>query len=279
MEPKTKPRFFTTEGPIREHRNYFVPPLERFDLEEVLHLIEQDKYFVLHAPRQTGKTSCLLALTAYLNRSGEYKALYVNIESAQAWREDVRSGIRSVIHDLAFDAEQLLGDPFLMEHREKILEQSEENALITLLSMWAQNSERPLVLLIDEIDSLVGDTLISILRQLRSGYAKRPNLFPQSIILCGVRDVRDYRIHSAKEKEIITGGSAFNIKAESLRLGGFSRKEVFHLLQQHTEETDQKFEENALELIWELTQGQPWLVNALAYEVTFRMKANRDRSD
>jgi len=85
------------------------------------------------------------------------------------------------------------------------------------------------VLLIDEVDSLIGDTLISLLRQLSSGYANRPALFPQSIILCGVRDVRDYRIHSDTGKAIITGGSAFNIKAESLKLGNFTSLEIEEL--------------------------------------------------
>ena len=57
---------------------------------------------------------------------------------------------------------------------------------------------KPLVLLIDEIDTLVGDTLLSVLRQLRSGYDQRPAAFPHSTILCGVRDVREYRIHTPR---------------------------------------------------------------------------------
>ena len=73
------------------------------------------------------------------------------------------------------------------------------------------------MLLIDEIDALIGDTLITVLRQLRAGYDERPTGSPQSVILCGVRDVRDYRIHSACEKTVITGGSAFIIKAVSMR--------------------------------------------------------------
>lgn len=97
------------------------------------------------------------------------------------------------------------------------------------------------------------------------------------MILCGVRDVRDYRIHSASEKAIITGGGAFNIKAESLRLGDFSRSEVERLYAQHTEETGQIIELDALERIWRLTQGQPWLVNALGYETCFRMPEGEDR--
>ena len=62
----------------------------------------------------------------------------------------------------------------------------------------------------------------------------------------------------------MAGGSAFNIKAESLRLGDFSRDEVRDLLGQHTEETGQPFADGALEAIWTQTRGEPWLVNALA---------------
>jgi len=160
-----------------------------------------------------------------------------------------------------------------------VLKQSGENAALgEVLTLWAEDSSLPLVLLIDEIDALVGDTLISVLRQLRAGYLQRPALFPQSIILCGVRDIRDYRIHSSRDKAIITGGSAFNIKAESLRLEDFSRQEIETLYQQHTETTGQEFEGEALEQIWDLTSGQPWLVNALGYEACFKIKAGRDRS-
>jgi hypothetical protein len=114
-----------------------------------------------------------------------------------------------------------------------------------------------LILLIDEIDTLVGDTLILVLRQLRAGYIKRPVEFLSSIILYGVRDVRDYRIHSERDKAIITGGSAFNIKAKSLRLGNFTEEETRTLLLEHTRETRQVFEEEALTSAWSLTMGQP----------------------
>ncbi|MEE4379882.1 MAG: hypothetical protein V2J55_20530 [Candidatus Competibacteraceae bacterium] len=60
-------RFFNTAGPVKPENHYCLPPLERFDLDDVLMLIDQQKYFVLHAPRQTGKTSSLLALLDYLN--------------------------------------------------------------------------------------------------------------------------------------------------------------------------------------------------------------------
>ena len=132
------------------------------------------------------------------------------------------------------------------------------------------------MLFIDEVDTLVGDTLLSLLRQIRGGYARRPNAFPQSIVLCGVRDVRDYRIHS--DGEIITGGSAFNIKSASLRMVNFSETDMKALYQQHTDETGQRFEEAIFAALWQDTKGQPWLVNALAQQMCWTTKANRDRS-
>ena len=271
-------RFFNTEGPVNCEDHYCLPPLERVDLSGILELIDQKKYFVLHAPRQTGKTSCLLALMDYINHEGRWTCLYMNVEKGQSAREDVARGMRAVVGDLASRSRDFLNDNFPMQHMNAIREQwGEDSVLSELLSQWTAELDKGLVLFIDEADSLIGDTLISLLRQIRAGYDKRPGHFPQSIILCGIRDVRDYRIHSAREKTVITGGSAFNIKAESLRLGDFTREEMEALYQQHTEATEQVFEPEALSLAWDLTQGQPWLVNALGYETTFRIKAGRNR--
>ena len=81
-----------------------------------------------------------------------------------------------------------------------------DGAMGELFSRWAEADRTPLVLLIDEIDSLVGVTLISVLRQLRAGYDRRPGSFPQSVVLCGVRDVRDYRMRSIVDGSVIAGG-------------------------------------------------------------------------
>ena len=151
------------------------------------------------------------------------------------------------------------------------------SALKRVLSDWTAADAKPRVLFVDEIDSLVGDTLISVLRQLRCGYRDRLRRFPQGVVLCGVRDVRDYRIRSASG-EVVLGGSAFNIKAKSLRQGDFTEGEVRDLLGQHIGETGQAITEEVLDGLWEQTRGQPWLVNAVAYEACFEDKAARDRS-
>ncbi|MCP4149373.1 MAG: ATP-binding protein, partial [bacterium] len=97
-------RFFTTAGPIKTDKHYYIPPLSRLNFEEILSLIEQEKYFVLHAPRQTGKTSLLRALMNYLNQEGDYVCLHINVEKAQAARENVKEGIRAILDTLAEDA-------------------------------------------------------------------------------------------------------------------------------------------------------------------------------
>ena len=273
-------RTFNTEGPVVAADHYHIPPLERIDLDAVLGMIRDKKYFVLHAPRQTGKTSALLVLRDLLNggAQGDFRCVYANVEAGQAMRENVVEGMRTVLSQFALRASLTLGDDSLERIcREAMNSAGPGGALSLTLSRWAAADRKPLVLLIDEIDALVGDTLLSVLRQLRSGYDQRPDAFPHSIILCGVRDVRDYRIHSTAEDRMVLGGSAFNIKAKSLRLGDFSEQEVRALLAQHTAATGQAFTEAAVRLILTRTAGQPWLVNALCREACFEDEVGRDR--
>ena len=274
-------RSFNTTGPVVPADHYCIPPLQRLDLDQVLGLVRDKRYFVLHAPRQTGKTSTLLALRDLLNggMEGDYRCVYANVEAGQAGREDTGRSMRAILDELATRARLALGDGFVDSVWLDVLARSgPDAALRQVLIRWAQADPRPLVLFLDEIDALVGDTLLSVLRQLRSGYDLRPAAFPQSVVLCGVRDVRDYRIHARSEREAVAGGSAFNVKAASLRLGDFSRAQVTALLAQHTAETGQAFEPGASKRIWKRTLGQPWLVNALATEVCFGTAPGRDRA-
>ena len=271
--------FFNTAGPIEAEIHYHLPPLSRLDVDHLLLLIRQEKYFVLHAPKQTGKTSALLALRDLLNGgdAGEYRCVYVNVEVAQA--ADVAAAMRAVLGEMAHQAEHELGDPTLGGSYPETLETNGPYAALhAILYRWSASDPRPLVLLIDEIDTLIGDSLQAVLRQLRTGYDLRPEGFPQSVVLCGMREVRDYRIGPSSEGATIPNAVPFNIIAESLRLEDFSPGEVDSLLAQHTAETGQAFTGEARATVWELTEGQPWLVNALAYEACFKNEAGWDRS-
>ncbi len=275
---KPKERFFNTAGPNIASDHYTLDPLKRVDWEEISMLIDSKKYFIMHAPRQTGKTSMLLKVMETLNREENYHAVYANIEAAQACRNRVDAGISTVCSAVVGSIDLYLGD---LAPRKWLNSEGRdvetEDRLNKLLTEWARSSDRPVVLMLDEVDALVGDTLISLLRQIRAGYAQRPGAFPHSVILCGVRDVRDYRIHTS-DHEIITGGSAFNIKSKSLTMGNFTPDEMRRLYAQHTDETGQTFDDGIFAELWEDTAGQPWLVNALGYQMTWENRAARDRS-
>jgi hypothetical protein len=134
-------KFFTTEGPVNCQDHYCLPPLERFDLDETLNLIALKKYFLMHAPRQTGKTSSLLALINYLNRQGIYRALYANIEGAQAAREDIEMGMAEVVHSIAFSARDFLDDQEAPMLAENILAHVSATSVIKeFLNQWCRRS-------------------------------------------------------------------------------------------------------------------------------------------
>jgi len=271
-------RFFNTAGPMIAEDHYCIDPLSRIDWEDIQRLIRDKRYFVLHAPRQTGKTSTLLAMMNALNEKGDYSCVYANLETAQSARNDVTRGIAAAcIAVTSAFTEYLHQTDIESWYLQECSVFPAESQFIKLLNHWATTSDKPTVLFLDEVDALVGDTLVSVLRQLRTGYNSRPVHFPQSVILCGVRDVRDYRIHQG-DGEIITGGSAFNIKTKSLRMGNFSQEEAIALWMQHTEETGQEFDKAIFPELWEDSYGQPWLVNALGQEIIWDIRANRDRS-
>jgi len=254
-----------------------IPALVRWDMDEIRRLIGERRYFVLHVLRQTGKTSCLLALMEKLNAEADYTVLYVNLELAQAVWGNLETGIRIILDALVASADEYLADRLLPEIAREVLATQAAGSLFREgLHRWCRRLEKPLVLLLDEVDTLVGDILISLLRQTRAGYPDRPRAFPQTVLLCGIRDVRDYRIHDGDD-QIVLGGSAFNIKSKSLRLGNFSHEELAALYAQHTEATGQAFEDGAIDYVFEQTGGQPWLVNAIAYEACFEMEDGRDR--
>jgi hypothetical protein len=132
--------------------------------------------------------------------------------------------------------------------------------------------DKPLVILFDEADCLSEGTLISFLRQLRSGYNDRNTApFVHSIALVGMRNIRDYKAKVRPDNQTLGSASPFNIVTKTYTLQNFTQDEIANLYRQHTNETGQVFEEDAVALAWEQTQGQPWLVNAIANQVIVEM--------
>ena len=143
-------RTFNTAGPVRAERHYHIAPLSRIDLDEVLGLIRDERYFVLHAPRQTGKTSALLTLRDLLNsgEAGDWRCVYANFEVGQAGREDTARSMRAMLGELARRARRTLDDetPNLVRHA-ALEQEGADGALIEVLVRWAEADATPLVLL------------------------------------------------------------------------------------------------------------------------------------
>ena len=251
-------RWFNTAGPCKSDIHYMLSSQQR--LPEVTRLIAQQGYFVIHAPRQTGKTTAMLTLAQELTAVGTYTALMVSAEVGAAYPHEPERAERAILSAWQDAASVWL--PLELQPPDW----SNVAHIGQALRLWAQQSSRPIVLFIDEIDALQDEALISVLRQLRDGYPRRPAGFPHSSALIGLRDVRDYKVAGGESNRLGTA-SPFNIKIRSLTLRNFNVEEVADLYAQHTAVTGQQFRPETIQLVFDLTQGQPWLVNALAKEV------------
>ncbi|MBN2799307.1 MAG: ATP-binding protein [Deltaproteobacteria bacterium] len=254
----TTPRFFNTAGPCDPVRHYGIDPLARFP--EAIALIDWQGCFVLHAPRQTGKTPTLRALAKALTEEGRFAAPLFSCEAGEAVSDDVGEVEGALLRQIAMTAEDDLPEAL---RPPPVVSAPVGVQLSSNLRAWCRSCPKPVVLFFDEIDALRDDGLRTVLRQLRASYATRA---PHAVILCGLRDVRDYRMASGGKGRLGTS-SPFNINVASTRMPSFTEAQVRELLVQHTEATGQPFSEGALERVFYYTQGQPWLTNALAAEV------------
>ncbi|MBI2389017.1 MAG: ATP-binding protein [Deltaproteobacteria bacterium] len=256
------PRWFNTAGPCKAELHYMLTAERR--IPDVRQLVEEQAYFVVHAPRQVGKTTSLLSLAQHLTVEGRFAAVLLSAEVGAPFGNDAGKAERAIVSSWRMSAEHWL--PPELQPPAPSSDPVDGAHVKAMLSSWARACPRPLVVFIDEIDALYGEALLSLLRQLRDGYSTRPRSFPWSLALVGLRDVRDYKVAAAGEGRLVTS-SPFNIKVESLTLRDFTRDEVAELYGQHTADTGQAFETAAVDRAFELTRGQPWLVNAMARQL------------
>lgn len=260
-------RSFNIAGPCEPEKHYLVPPEAR--TPDLQHLLAKEAWFVVHAPRQSGKTTAMRALAARLTAEGRYAALHFSCEAGRAFSGD----IRGAEHRVWLDIEEGANARLPPELRPPPGEETVTGGHLTVnLRRWAEACPRPLVLIFDEIDALEGNALRSVLSQLRAAFPNRPKRFPSSVILCGMKDVRDYKLASGSQAPVNAGSSSpFNIMEKSLRLPNFTEEQLRGLYAQHTAETGQPFTVEAVQRAWTLAEGQPWLTNALAREVIEEM--------
>ena len=257
-------KYFNITGPCFPSKHYMLPALDR--MPEVRRLVDQEMYFVIHAPRQTGKTTAVKALAREINAKGEKVALYCTLETLQNATDPdaANAAIRDLILDNAYSDPAF---PVCAHESPPPAYGGLGLAVRSALRTLCQDAGKPLVVFFDEADCLCGRVLISFLRQLRDGYVNREDIpFPASIALIGMLDVRDYKAQIRPDGESLGQISPFNVITKDLLLRNFIEPEVRALYAQHTEATGQAFAPGAVEAVMEWTCGQPWLVNAIARE-------------
>ena len=257
-------KYFNIAGPCVPGKHYMLDPLRGIE-GELMELINSGQYFVIHAARQSGKTTLLLELADRLNASGAYYALYCSLEAIQGIN-DPEKAMPEIVKKIAFRINQQ-GLPGGFEKDADYGNFS--NVLSFAFGQYCRSLDKPLAVFFDEADCLSNGTLILFLRQLREGYISRGREpFVHSVALVGMRNIRDYKASIRPDSATLGSASPFNIVGKSLSLRNFTRDELTELYAQHSAETGQVFETKAAGYAFEQTQGQPWLVNAIACECT-----------
>ncbi|MDR3171422.1 MAG: ATP-binding protein, partial [Treponema sp.] len=262
-------RFFNTTGPCNPVDHYMLPPEERLVGAQLQRYIRHKLYWVLHAPRQTGKTTFLQSWAQEINSGAfdgeEAIACYVNIEACQGVPEPEQA-MPTICYAIR-NAAQKTGLPVPIAE-----DPDPHSQLHSILTNWATLvAPKSLVVLFDEVDVLQDTAMISFLRQLRSGFGERSvGSFPVSLALVGMRDLKDYLV-SAKDGKPVNRGSPFNIKEDSAVLSNFTQEDIVRLFAQRTAETGQQITEEALDYVYEQSKGQPWIVNSLFKRATMRI--------
>lgn len=238
---------------------------------ELVDLVRRQDYFILHAPRQVGKTTAMIALVPKLCELG-FVAIHVSLLESRGLTET------SAAEPIWLDAIESSAQCALPEDEwppplAPTLAHPVGTRLRNYLSAWSRAVKKPIVLLLDEADAVQGEAMMSLLAQLRSGFEKRAvGIFPTSIGLIGLRNLRGYIVEVRGRPH--SPSSPFN-NAISFTLRNFNRDEVAALYQQHTDDTGQKFLPETVDAAMLWTEGQPYLVNALARHAVTEQVSDR----
>ena len=264
-------RSFGTTGRVRPEQHYIVPRTQ--EIADFRHRVEEGKYIVLFAPRQTGKTTFFrLALEALATEDSTYFPIQLDFQAMrnaapttfyQQLYYQINRQIKSVFQKRGkvpsealtqFLENTTLTDHFSME------------AFFENLKSFLDNDFRnqrlastKVVLLIDEFDGIPQTVISDFLYTLRQIYLSDEQHCPHSVGIVGVKSIAqlDY------DRSV----SPFNIQDE-FRLPNFTLEQVQELLGQYTDEVGQAFAPEVLESIQKQTAGQPVLVNRFAQILT-----------
>lgn len=232
-------RSFNTSGPNIPAEHYTINRREL--IEQGMDLVRRNRYYTIWAPRQTGKSTFFRLMIGHLEQDG-YQTIHFNLEN---YKEALLEEVLQKLH---------------VEFRKIGLNPPNFNTFNSFSRFIESVNDRRLIIIIDEIEGLNPDLLGQFLHTLRNLYHFRESHCLKSVILVGVTNI----VGAVQDN-----ASPFNI-ADNLLVPYFTEEEVNELLQQHTHETGQRFEQKVVDKIFEVTAGQPGLVNGFAFQLVAR---------
>ncbi len=258
---------FNVNGACKPNRHYMVDLESR--LTEIKHMVDANEYFTINKARQFGKTTILRALADFLKRDYIVISLdFQNIESIEF------SDGSSFVHALAREINKKICKIESIPDKVKIrlfqladIENKDVRmaGLFSCISDWCAQSVKPIVLIIDEVDTATNNQVfLDFLAQLRAAYIDRdetPTFW--SVILAGVYDIRNMK-QKIRPSDDHKQNSPWNIAADFDVEMSFSAADIQGMLDQYEADhhTDMDSDEIA-RMIFDYTSGYPFLVSRL----------------
>ena len=232
-------RKFNTSGPNRPQKHYTLK--RELLIEKGIPLVEDERYFTIWAPRQSGKSTYFLMLSGILKEKG-YEILHINVENFESATE--QSFLEFLAHEFKEAFNIRLNAGTFSQFYDRIKRQK----------------DRKLVFIVDEVEGLNPQIFGQFLHTIRNLYHFREQHSFKSIILVGVSNIVGV---------VQDNSSPFNI-ADNLVVPYFTADETAELLHMHEKETGQLFDIKVKEQISYITGNQPGLVNGFAYQLVER---------
>ena len=260
---------FTTTGVCTKENNYMVDITDR--LVKMKAMVDAGNYFTVTRARQYGKTTTLNALYHYLQN--DYIVINLSFEGiGEAGFSSEQTFVKAFCRKLKRETRAGLVIPDNIKIQiDDFLSRTEEQAqldeLFDTLYDWCYESEKEIVLFIDEVDSATNNQVfLDFLAQLRDGYLRRQSRgIPtfKSVILAGVTDIKSLK-RKIRPDEARKFNSPWNIAADfnidmSLSVEGIKEMLDEYENDHHTGMDTAKIAQE----IYDYTSGYPFLVSRI----------------
>ena len=267
MEYKKPKRYFERAGYVNPEKSYHV------QLENVINelgqnmkeMVDEGRYFTIFAPRQSGKTTFFYYFCKQLEKESTYIAIQLSFQKLTHYlAEEFYQFVQNKLYFQLLNRLESVNCPHLKEVKDFLkVHQIKNNisfgALFEELNILIKRKK--IVIFIDEFDGIPKHEIsnfLTSLRKLYQEYKVNKNKALYSVGLIGIRNIT---------KLTVSGVSPFNI-ADYIELPSFNYKNINDLYAQFTNETNKPFSTESVELIFQQTAGQPWLVNRLGSIIT-----------